>query len=306
MNDGLISISIAGLQGFCGNKEAIRLAREAGAEAIDLCLMDRTLYNLSNPKSIYSKSDEEIYEYFEDLGKYARSIGLVVGQTHGKSAGFKNIPDEDDILVENIKRDILATKALGAPICVVHTTTSIYMGPNPDPELMHKLNLDQFIRTLPDAKKHGIILATETFGDAVRYSSCDFFGQLDQFIDGFERIASYNGGEFKDYIAVCADTGHSNKAKRYGQPSAADVIRACGPRLKALHLNDNDSFTDQHRIPGMGTINWNDVFDALKEVNYSGTYNLELNDHIYGDDFIFEHKKFAIKALKHMLRSRGM
>ena len=56
----------------------------------------------------------------------------------------------------------------------------------------------------------------------------------------------------------------------------------------------------------MGTINWNDVFDALKEVNYSGTYNLELNDHIYGDDFIFEHKKFAIKALKHMLRSRGM
>ena len=228
MNNGLISISIAGLQGHYGEKEAIRLAREAGAEAIDFCFMDRTLYNLSNPDSIYSKSNEEIYEHYEALGKYARSIGLVVGQTHGKSSGFKNIPEEDDILVENIKRDILATKALGAPICVVHTTTSIYMGPDPDPELMHRLNLDQFLRTLPTAKENGIILATETFGDAVRHASCDFFGRLDQFLVGYDRIASYNGGEFKDHIAVCADTGHSNKAQRYNPPSPASADNVCG------------------------------------------------------------------------------
>ena len=63
---------------------------------------------------------------------------------------------------------------------------------------------------------------------------------------------------------------------------------------------------DQHKILGTGTIDWNDVFDALEEVNYSGTYNLELNDHVYGSDFIFEFEKFAIKVLRQMLKTRGL
>ena len=34
--------------------------------------------------------------------------------------------------------------------------------------------------------------------------------------------------------------------------------------------------TDQHKIPEMGTINRNDVFDAPDEICYSGNYNMEL------------------------------
>lgn len=306
MNKGLISLSIHGLQDAYGEKDAIRIAKDVGAEAIDFSLMDRTLYNCANPDSIYSKSDEEIFEHFKALGDYARSIGLVVGQTHGKSSGFKNIKDEDDIMVENIRRDILATKAFGAPICVVHTTTCIYMGGDPDPKLMRDLNYDQFILTLPYAKENGIILATETFGDAVRHDCCDFFGKADEFIKGYNRIAAHNNYEFEDYLAVCADTGHSNKAQRYGQPSPADVIRMCGKNVKALHLNDNDSFTDQHKILGMGTIDWNDVFDALEEIDYKGTYNLELRLSQYGNNFLIEYSTFAIQVLNEMLRQRGL
>ena len=306
MNKGLISIAIRCLCEKYGNKGGIKRAKEIGAEAIDFSMLSRELYNCAVPDSIYAKSDEEIYEYFKDLGNYARSLGLVVGQTHGKSSGFKNTPEEDEIMVENIRKDILATKALGAPICVVHTTTNIYMGADPDPQLMRELNFQQFTRTLPYAKEHGIILATETFGDAVRHACCDFFGQADEFVKGYNRVAAYNNYEFADNYAICVDTGHSNKAARYGQPSPADVIRMCGKNVKALHLNDNDSFMDQHKVMGSGTIDWKDVFDALEEIDYKGTYNLELNLYQYGADFMDEYAAFSIKVLREMLRQRGI
>ena len=34
-----------------------------------------------------------------------------------------------------------------------------------------------------------------------------------------------------------------------------------------------------------GTIDWNDVFDALDEINYQGTYNVELNLCHFGKKF---------------------
>ena len=306
MNKGLITLSVEAMPGRYTEKEAIKLVKDCGADGVDFSFLSRELYNCAVPDSIYAKSDEEIYEHFKALGDYARSLGLVIGQTHGKSSGFKNIPEEDEIMVENIRKDILATRALGAPICVVHTTTNIYMGANPDPQLMRDLNFQQFTRTLPYAKEQGIILATETFGDAVRHACCDFFGQADEFIKGYNRVAAYNGYEFADNYAICVDTGHSNKAQRYGQPSPADVIRMCGKNVKALHLNDNDSFMDQHRYPGAGTIDWKDVFDALEEIDYKGTYNLELNLYQYGSDFMDEYAAFSVKVLREMLRQRGI
>ena len=306
MNKGLITLSVEAMPGRYTEKEAIKLVKDCGADGVDFSFLSRELYNCAVPDSIYAKSDEEIYEHFKALGDYARSLGLVIGQTHGKSSGFKNIPEEDEIMVENIRKDILATRALGAPICVVHTTTNIYMGANPDPQLMRELNFQQFTRTLPYAKEQGIILATETFGDAVRHACCDFFGQADEFIKGYNRVAAYNGYEFADNYAICVDTGHSNKAQRYGQPSPADVIRMCGKNVKALHLNDNDSFMDQHKVMGSGTIDWKDVFDALEEIDYKGNYNLELNLYQYGSDFMDEYAAFSVKVLREMLRQRGI
>ena len=77
-----------------------------------------------------------------------------------------------------------------------------------------------------------------------------------------------------------------------------------GKNLTCLHLNDNDTLTDQHKIPGMGTIDWNDVFDALDEIGYKGNYNMELHLPQYGDNFIVEMAEFAVKVLRHMLTER--
>lgn len=303
MSTKKISISTGILQRTYGPKEALRIAKEAGADAVDfgldLFLQNPRPYDVRNPESIYNKSDDEIIAYFSEIKKHADSVGIKIAQTHGRFKGFINDPAVDDILVENMKKDLLATKALGAPVCVVHTASTTHLGPQ-DPELMYHLHFDMFTRVLPRAKELGIKIATETFGDVESYQTCDFFGNVDHFEKSISAICDLE--EYKDYFCVCMDTGHTNKAMLYGQPTPADVIRRVGKHIEVLHLNDNNKLKDQHKMPMTGDIDWKDVLAALEEVGYDGYYNMELNLGWFGPDMLAETAAFAIKVLKNMLK----
>lgn len=294
-----VSFNIGKFQKKHGDLRALEIAKEIGADAVDFDLL---LYSCANKDSIYAKGDEEITEYFSMLKSHAEALGIEIGQTHGRIKGFKNIPEDDALLLKDARLDCLATAALSAPYCVMHTTTSIYMGADPDPALMRRLNYDMFSQILPHAKKYGIKIATETFGDAVKFSACDFFGNMEQFLGGFEDVAAL--AEYADHFCVCMDTGHTNKAIKYGNPTAPEAIRILGGRIKCLHLNDNDTLTDQHKIPLTGTIDWKEVFDALDEIGYSGNYNMELAYRCFGDDFEYEEAAFAVKVMRKILSDR--
>jgi sugar phosphate isomerase/epimerase len=159
-----------------------------------------------------------------------------------------------------------------------------------------------FTEYLKYAKKYGVKLATETFGDAPNFGCVDFFGDISEFLMTYNRICAVDDNAA--YMGICADTGHSNKATRFGNPSPADVIRMCGKNLIALHLNDNDTFTDQHKMPLSGSMDWDDIFDALDEVGYSGIYNMELHLDFYGKELIVDTAAFAVKVLRRFLNNR--
>ena len=156
--------------------------------------------------------------------------------------------------------------------------------------------------SIPFAAKNKIKIATETFGDAVRFSACDFFGNIGEFEKAYNAVAACD--ELKEHFTVCVDTGHSNKAMRYGNPTPADVIRRLGKSVTLLHLNDNDTLTDQHKIPKTGCIDWNGVMNALDEIGYGGIYNMELNLRHFGDNFLIETAEFAVKVMRNMLTER--
>ena len=298
-----VSLSIMPLQAKFGDKKALEIASEIGVDAVDF---DTQLgrFDYRKKDSIYSKSDEEIFNYFNDLRLYAEKLGIYICQTHSRCEGFKNIPEEDEALTENIRRDLLACSALGAKLCVVHAVTTIFLGPNADPQLMRDLNFRMFNTILPFAKQYGVKIATETFGDAVKFDCCDFFGNIDEFIKSYNRICAV--GDNKDWLTVCVDTGHSNKASRFnGNPEPGDVIRMLGGNIELLHLNDNDKLTDQHKIPLTGTIDWDDVFNALDEVGYNGVYNMELGlQRIGGKDMEIETADYAVKVMRNILKQR--
>ena len=201
----------------------------------------------------------------------------------------------------------MATAALGACYVVLHGVSSIRI-PDGTPEQMHEMNYRLFSEALVFAKEYGIKIATETFGDVHGGERCDFFGNLDEFLTSYDRIASE--GDNSEYFAVCLDTGHSNKASRFGNnPQVPHVIKALGSRIKVLHLNDNDSLFDQHLIPFVGEggygltggVDWRSTFAALVEIGYRGVYNMELYLPRFGDEIINDTAAFAVKVLKNAL-----
>ena len=184
----------------------------------------------------------------------------------------------------------------------MHAVTTGVMGPDAEPELMHEICFSVFHQILSYAKQYDIQIATETLGDSVKYQCCDFFGNAVEFKKEYDRICAE--GDNAKYFKVCIDTGHSNKAIRFYNPSVPQVIRLMGKSITCLHLNDNDGLTDQHKLPMTGTIDWDAVLDALDEVGYTGYYNMELNLNHFGKGFEIETAAFAVKLMRLMLEKR--
>lgn len=291
-----VSICIDELQAKYGDREALALAKKMGADAVDFSL-------LYYDGGLYLRGDDAVAAEMRAIRSYADEIGIEIGQTHGRINGFRNDPEHDAAVLHNARLDCLATSLLGAPYCVMHTVSTIHMGTDADPALMHRINYDMFTGILPFAKQYGVKIATETFGDATGLNACDFFGNINEFIKAFESVAAVD--DLADYFCVCMDTGHTNKATRFnGNPKVADAIRMLGNKIQVLHLNDNDTFTDQHKIPMTGTVDWADTFAALDEIGYNGNYNMEIVLTHFGADFEYEEAAFAVKVMKHFLHER--
>ncbi|MBP3381680.1 MAG: sugar phosphate isomerase/epimerase [Clostridia bacterium] len=301
MSKRKISIAIGKLQNMFGDKEALRIAKEIGADAVDFDLCSAQ-WDYRKKESVYSRSDEEIEAYFKELRQYADTIGIVIGQTHGRITGIFDDKEYDEAFYENARLDCLATAAMGVTTCVMHSVTTIHFGADADPQKMRDLNFEMFTRIVPYAKQYGVKIATETFGDATGLGVVDFFGQYNEFIKSYHRVCAVE--DFKNYMTICMDTGHCNKATRFGQPATPEFIRMLGKEITVLHLNDNDTLTDQHKMPLSGCMNWNDIFDALDEIGYDGIYNMELNLAFYGSELVVDTAQFAVKVLRRFLDAR--
>jgi sugar phosphate isomerase/epimerase len=72
-------------------------------------------------------------------------------------------------------------------------------------------------------------------------------------------------------LGLAYDSGH---AMLVGDP--VGLVRLFGPRLGGVHLHDNFGKQDDHLIPGMGSIPFEDVARALAEVGYGGTFMIEV------------------------------
>jgi hypothetical protein len=170
---------------------------------------------------------------------------------------------------------------------------------------MYHYNRETLKNALECAMPFDLLVASETLGDSPSYGCCDFFGSIGEYLRAYEDGCAL-GEEYAKHLKLCIDTGHSNKAMRfYDNPTPADFIRRVGKdKIAALHLNDNNTLTDQHKMPFSGTIDWNDTFAALDEVGYDGVYNMELALYFYGKEICIETGAFAVKVMRAYLKKR--
>lgn len=104
-------------------------------------------------------------------------------------------------------------------------------------------------------------------------------------------------------LGICWDFGHAHLSG-LRQSSCLSVV---GPRLRVLHVHDNDGVRDGHLIPGRGSIDWQDAMTGLRAVtggvsSRCPALDMELRtSDLPADRAVrLEHAAFALHAARHL------
>ena len=244
-----------------GEEKAIELIAKAGFDAWDFSMFAMARYDYKNKciKDIPHPLRESNYLAFaRRLKQVGLDNGITCNQSHAPFPVF--CPAIRDLL----KRALECTAEAGGKICVIH----------PDNYKNAEENAEMYAELLPFAKGCGVKIATENMWDwdkekdESKFSACatseDFVAHIDVIND--------------PYLVACLDIGHAEM--RGSGSGAANMIRALGNRLQALHIHDNDRWKDSHQIPFSMKIDFDAVVRALKEIDYQGDLTLEADAYI--------------------------
>ncbi len=273
-------------------EEGMRVAAEAGFDALDLHLVQR-IYN-------EEFSEENIEATCKMLKETAEKHGLIFNQAHAPYPCYMCMPDKEKMDAYNKKtkdgviRSIKAAALVGASVIVVHPIDY------PDKEKQKQFNIDFYNSLLPYCKEYGIKIALENMwtynNDTERKivpNVCSYAKDLAEYYDELN----------PEYFTICLDLGHSGLVGE----NAENAIRVLGKeRLGALHVHDNDNYVDMHTLPYSGEMNWNEIMKALSDIEYMGDFTFEVTDKfLWSCEDKPELMKYAFKLLaatgKHLI-----
>ncbi|RMF93371.1 MAG: sugar phosphate isomerase/epimerase [Candidatus Schekmanbacteria bacterium] len=72
-------------------------------------------------------------------------------------------------------------------------------------------------------------------------------------------------------LGLCIDVGHANVFE-----NPVEAIRTAGNYLLNIHASDNDGISDSHLHPGSGNVEWNQIAETLSQMNYQGSFTIEV------------------------------
>lgn len=247
-----IATTTSDFRSYCRNDaERIRELHHAGFRYIDLSMYDFT------PHSVYMKDDWKAA--VDTLKAEAEKMGIKFVQAHSQG-GNPISPDTDhvDFIIRATIRSIEICAHLGIKNTVVHPGFEHLIGK----EEWFEQNRAFFNKLLPAANEYGVNILIENSTSANMGDM--FFANSGQDMLEFIRFVKHPN------LHACWDTGHANcEGHQY-----EDII-TLDKELYAIHYNDNHGSKDEHLIPYFGTLNNDEVINALREINYNGYFTLE-------------------------------
>lgn len=248
-----------------GLEEGLSKMMDAGFPALDLTVFSNYEYMFS----------ENWRERADDLLNMVQKRGAVFHQAHAPFGGGYDY--YTTTLVPQIPQVMAFVGRLGAKQIIVHPLQrGRYYGHERE---LFDLNMNFYRSLAPYAKEYGVRIAIENMWQThpVNHHICD-----DVCADPKELIAYHDTLDDPEAFTICLDLGHVALCGR--EPE--DAIRTIGhDRLGALHVHDVDCVNDLHTLPGQGSIHWQQVCQALADIDYSGCFTLE------SDGFIYRYEK---------------
>ena len=111
-------------------------------------------------------------------------------------------------------------------------------------------------------------------------------GNTDAMLRLFDAIPSERFG-------VNFDTAWHAMQREY--PALA--LRKLGKRVKHLHMRDCDGLADYARPPGMGVLDWVDIFATLEDIGFDGFCSFEIGAYQNMPEYVANAKRFIEEAM---------
>ncbi len=258
-----ISTEIASCAKITGEEKAVELIAKAGFDAWDFSMFDMCKYDWGNRcllKNSHPLSGSDYLAFARRLKQIGLDNGIVCNQSHAP------FPTSCAEIRSYYKRAIECTAEAGGNICIIH----------PDNNKPAQGNAQMYFELLDFAKGCGVKIATENmwnWDDDKNQAAPAACSDPESFNAHLDAVND-------DFFVACLDIGHAEM--RGLNTTAVDMIKALGPRLKALHIHDNDKWHDSHQIPLSMQIDFVAVVKALKEIGYDGYFTLESDNYLNG------------------------
>ena len=237
-----ISTSAIKLLNHFGLETGFDILSRAGFEAVDIYI-------------------PQVWENCEYTRQLAKERGLEIFQTH---AAFP-------IEVSDAIRSIYACADLECSNLVFHPILHPDFDNGNNADTAKAENFEFFSALVPALQDTGVTVCIENMfrGENYKpkiYNACSGANELANLIDSLNQAHGM-------HFAACLDTGHATVV---GQNPAA-MLRKLGHRTRVIHIHDNDGILDQHWLPGIGVIDWDNVLKAIGETGFTGSFNTEVS-----------------------------
>ena len=247
-------------------KEIIDMYHKASFTAFDLSLFSKN----ARLELVFQ---DDYKEKTQELRKYADDTGIPCNQSHAIFPTAVGDPEKDREIFKEIVRDMEIASIMGAGITVVHPIQHLSYAEHP--KELFEMNMEFYRKLIPYCEKFGIKIAVENMFQcnnktkAVIDSTCSRPWEFCKYLDELN----------SEWIVGCLDVGHTNLV----ESDIYDFIHKLGNRrLKALHVHDNDGFSDNHTLPYTRSMDFSRVAQALAEIDYTGDFTFEA-DHFYAN-----------------------
>lgn len=245
-----------------GEEQGLKLIKDSGFEAVDFSLFN------------HSPSIDVLDEKYRDRAKRTREIlekvGLECGQAHSpyRFLTYESVLDMSNMDFVRMLRSIEYASIIGSSCIVVHGFADP-KGPFSEECMVRNINYYNMLKET--AQKFSIQISIENM-----IRNCLNTPQLMNSI--IDRLGSA-------VFNLCLDIGHCQVTGFKPQ----DFIRGLDPgKLKLLHIQDNTAIADDHMLPFLCKVEWEEVLKALAEYGYEGNISLEITSF---------YNKFPVKLL---------
>ena len=249
-------------------------------------------YGMSNTEvAPYTLDDAEFDAYLTEERRLAEDAGIVISQVHGPWRWPPQDATEEDRAerMEKMKRSIRGTAVLGCKNWIVHPIMPYGINElgTDDAQKTWDLNVVFMRELLACAKEHDIIVCFENM-PMPNFS-----------LGSVEAIMRFVNEMNDDHFRVCLDTGHVNV---FPGQTLYDAVHMIGDKLQTLHVHDNSGKSDEHRLPWLGTADWEGFGRALREIGFDGVFSYETGPAIalpvdlYGDML-----RFMVKSVDYIM-----